>query len=367
MTLEEEISDRSREIHTDGYPMSIGEVVAMYKEGDLDVHPEFQRIFRWNAGQKSRLIESILLGIPIPTIFVSQRKDGVWDVIDGVQRLSTILEFMGVYKSEEKKLLPASALEGTEYLPSLNGYTFEVDNGNGKVLTEPLRREIKRAKLDFRIIKKESDENAKFDLFQRLNSGAELSQQESRNCLMVMIRPDFYKWIQELTKVSSFISTVLLSERQENEAMKDELALRFVSNVLFKGPNTYLPKIFSDYLTDWTKQTATEWTIDIKMLTNLFEKTFLMLENALGEDAFRRFDSAKGRHLGPFSISAFELFATGVALNIEKWEKAPAGRLVEVVRGAWQNGEFRSNSGTGVSAQARMPALVHLARELITP
>jgi hypothetical protein len=90
--LKDQISARARQIRTDGYGMSIGEVISLYKNDEIDIHPEFQRIYRWNDEQKSRLIESILLGIPIPPIFVSQRSDGVWDVIDGVQRLSTILE-----------------------------------------------------------------------------------------------------------------------------------------------------------------------------------------------------------------------------------------------------------------------------------
>lgn len=95
MSLQEEIDKRRQEIRTDGYSMSIGEWISLYENHELDIHPEFQRFFRWSAHQKSTLIESILLGIPIPPIFVSQRADGVWDVVDGVQRLSTIYEFVG--------------------------------------------------------------------------------------------------------------------------------------------------------------------------------------------------------------------------------------------------------------------------------
>ena len=118
MSLEDQVAQRAKEIHSDGYPMSIGEVISMYRDNDIDIHPEFQRIFRWNLEQKSRLIESILLKIPIPPIFVSQRQDGVWDVIDGVQRLSTILEFVGLYRDEDKNLYPPSRLEGGYRVPS---------------------------------------------------------------------------------------------------------------------------------------------------------------------------------------------------------------------------------------------------------
>src|SRR5438132_4452 len=99
--LQQQIDERRKEIHTDGYPMSIGEIQNLYAEGDLDIHPEFQRFFRWSPEQKARWIESILIGIPLPSIFVSQQPDGKWDVIDGLQRLSTIFEFMGILKDDK--------------------------------------------------------------------------------------------------------------------------------------------------------------------------------------------------------------------------------------------------------------------------
>jgi hypothetical protein len=75
--LQQEIDKTRAEIRTDGYPISIGEWVSIYEKGELDIHPEFQRFFRWSLRQKSRLIESLLLGIPIPQIFVAQRADGI--------------------------------------------------------------------------------------------------------------------------------------------------------------------------------------------------------------------------------------------------------------------------------------------------
>ena len=98
MGLKEEIEARASKIYRDSYQMSIGELINLYKDGEMDIHPEFQRVFRWSESQKTKLIESILLNIPIPSIFVSQGEDGVWDVIDGVQRLSTIFQFVGIFK-----------------------------------------------------------------------------------------------------------------------------------------------------------------------------------------------------------------------------------------------------------------------------
>ncbi|MBW4517427.1 MAG: DUF262 domain-containing protein [Timaviella obliquedivisa GSE-PSE-MK23-08B] len=69
--LQQEIDSKRQEIRSDGYSMSIGEWISLYEDGEIDIHPEFQRFFRWTNYQKTSLIESLLLGIPIPPIFVS--------------------------------------------------------------------------------------------------------------------------------------------------------------------------------------------------------------------------------------------------------------------------------------------------------
>ena len=103
MSLQQEIEEKASKIFRDSYQMSIGELLNLYRDGELDIHPEFQRVFRWNDFQKTKLIESIMLNIPIPPIFVSQNEKGIWDVVDGVQRLSTIFQFVGLLKDEEGK------------------------------------------------------------------------------------------------------------------------------------------------------------------------------------------------------------------------------------------------------------------------
>jgi hypothetical protein len=361
MTLPEQISARAREIRTDGYGMSIGEVLSLYRDGDIDIHPEFQRIYRWEDGQKSKLIESILLGIPIPPIFVSQRSDGIWDVIDGVQRLSTILEFVGEYKDEDDELKPELVLEAGEYLTELANYVYsDTTLSGGRVFDEALRRDFKRAKLDFRIITKESDPNAKYDLFQRLNSGSVLSPQEARNCLMVMINRDLYGQVVGLSDHPSFKSCVLLSERQEEQAYREELILRFFCQADYTGGPTELPKEYGEYVTDWMKRVA-ESSQGPVLDGGIFDRTFGLLADALGEDTFRRFEG--GRHLGPFSISSYEFTTTGLAENIDVWEQQTDAALKERIESIWSAPEFRNNSGTGVSPRRRVPRLIVASRE----
>ncbi|MFE3326058.1 DUF262 domain-containing protein [Streptomyces sp. NPDC059176] len=356
MSLEGQIASKAKEIHTDGYPMSIGEVLSLYKDGDIDVHPEFQRIFRWNDDQKSRLVESILLGIPIPPIFVSQRTDGIWDIIDGVQRLSTIFQFVGVYRDHEGRLAQALTLRSTEYLPDLEGYTWEVATDSGKIFTDAMRRDFKRAKLEFRIIRKESDDNAKYDLFQRLNSGAQLSPQEARNCLLVMLDSDMFSRISELSENADFKECIPLSDQKEIQAYRQELVLRFFCQADFSGSRTELPLEYGEYLTRWMRNAAPLYGTDESLINvDLFQRTFRLLNEKLGEDAFRRFNGEKS--LGPFSISSYEFVTSGVSANIDFWEEH-ADKLAQKVHSVWGASEFRENSGTGVSPRRRVPRLI---------
>ena len=149
-TLQSEIDQKRKEIRSDRYSTSIGEWISLYQQEEIEIHPEFQRFFRWSDYQKTKLIESILLGIPIPPIFVSQREDGIWDVVDGLQRLSTIYEFVGILKDEDGNQLPPFILQKSEYLPSLAGKIWEDKEhpeGSMKGFTPAQRLLIKRAKI----------------------------------------------------------------------------------------------------------------------------------------------------------------------------------------------------------------------------
>lgn len=188
-TLADELKQHKNEIKTDAYPMSIGELINLYKDKELDLHPEFQRFFRWTIHQKSNLIESILLGIPIPTIFVAVKKTGVWEVVDGLQRLSTLFEFVGILRDENDELKPPLILEGAKYLKSLQGKTWEE---NDNCLTPEQRIDFKRSKLQISMILKESAMFTKFELFKRLNTGGSLAtEQEVRNCIIVSTNKRF--------------------------------------------------------------------------------------------------------------------------------------------------------------------------------
>jgi len=365
MTLLEEVNQKSKEIHTDGYPMSIGEIASLYKDKELDIHPEFQRIFRWNILQKSKLIESILLGIPIPSIFVSQREDGVWDVVDGLQRLSTIFEFMGILRDENGDLLQGSTLVSTPHLPTLDGKKWESEN-KAIEIEGSLKIEFKRVKIDIKIVKKQSDKNVKYELFQRINTlGTRLSDQEVRNCLLIMVNKDFYYWLKELANHPSFLETLSLAERLIDEQYHMELAIRF-----FIYKNINLEEIKSVYdLSDFVTRKMIEYansdTFDWDKEKETFIKTFDYINSTIGEDAFKRYNIDKQIFQGRFLLSMYECIAVGIGKNMALKDLTFTNEIVkQKASGVWSNSDFQSKTGSGVSVSSRLPVLLPLGEKL---
>ena len=183
---------------SDGYEMSIGEVINLYQQSEITINPDFQRLFRWDLLRKTRFIESLLLRIPIPPIFVYQEESGIWELIHGLQRLSTVFEFVGILRSENGSVRQPSVLEGTNFLPSLAGRRWE-PSGDGAAdgIGTPQQLQIKRARIRVEILRQESDPQAKYELFQRLNTGgASLSEQGGpRYGVAVMIDRPFHRWL----------------------------------------------------------------------------------------------------------------------------------------------------------------------------
>ena len=187
INLRDEIIEKRGEIYTNQMTMSVGELISLYTDEEINLEPAFQRVFRWTEQQETNFIESILLGYPIPAIFVLQREDGIWDVIDGVQRLSTIYHFVGILKnSEDGSVYPPLKLEKSKILTSLENKYFNAKD-KSESLDNASRIDFKRSIIPVIIMKHNSEERSKFELFKRLNTGgSHLSDQEMRNALILI-------------------------------------------------------------------------------------------------------------------------------------------------------------------------------------
>lgn len=360
MSLEQEIIERRSEIRTDDLSMSIGEWQSLYENKEIDIHPEFQRFYRWSPNQKSNLIESILLGIPIPPIFVSQRKDGIWDVVDGLQRLSTLYEFFGILKDEDGNIKPPLVLEKTKYLPSLEGKKWNDPDDVQNSFDQEQRLLIKRSKLSVSIILRESDDKAKFELFQRLNTGgSDLTPQEVRNCILVMINKESFLWLKALADYQNFQEAISLSDKNNNEQYDIELALRFLVFSTLDMAHFDRSKDVGQFITERMISLFSEG-FNQQEAEERFRATFDHIIEAIGENSFRRF--ANGSYKGGFLLTPYEVISFGLGYNYPNF---PTSEVTgQIAQNLFNNPTYQQWSGSGIRANSRLPHLLPLGREL---
>lgn len=191
--LDSKITEQSNLLRTDRLDVSFGELLSMYENGEIVINPEFQRYFRWTDEQKTRFIESLLLGIPIPPIFVATNNDGIWELVDGLQRLSTFFSFVGILKSQEdKKYENKWTLLDGDRIDCMGGFTYDD-------LPQKYRFALKRSVCRVEILNWNSSYDMRYELFNRLNTGGTpLTNQEIRNCIFRDISPKFNDFLKDL-------------------------------------------------------------------------------------------------------------------------------------------------------------------------
>jgi len=359
--LAEEIVNAQRLVKTDAYQMSIGEVVSMYDNRELIIDPEFQRLFRWDISQKSRLIESLLLGIPLPSIFVFEKESGSWELIDGLQRVSTILEFMGKLRGPNGGILAPSILEATKYLPSLHNAVWEqselipdVPLDEQHAVDKSHQLSIRRARIGVEILKRPSDDQTKFDLFQRLNAGGtQANAQELRNCIVLMVNGEYYRAVKAAAEREQFQAVIAITEDQIERQRHMEFAMRFLvhSYVPYDGKLDV-----EEYIDDGIVRLA--GSDDGLGGVDLINKTFALLNLVAGRDTLRRFED--GHHIGKVGLVGLEGIAVGVAKNIDAILALPDP--VEFARGKirtfWVQPETESLTSPGLRGTTRIQRTV---------
>jgi hypothetical protein len=370
-TLQQEIDTKRQEIRPDSYSMSIGEWVSLYQQKEVEIHPEFQRFFRWNDYQKTKLIESIILGFPIPPIFVSQREDGVWDVVDGLQRLSTIYQFMGILQDEDGNLVPPLRLKGTKYLPSFANKLWEEEVAHPKssahALSPAQRLLIKRTKINVNILQKESDPSAKYELFQRLNTGGSIANaQEIRSCIIVSINPNLYRWMKDLSNNEDFQSCIALNEKSLEEQYDLEILSRFL--VLRKIDLKSMSGLgdVETFFTDRMTEIAENQNYNLEEEALAFKRTFGILNEATAGESFRKYDIGKKKFSGGFLLAPFEAIALGLGYNYPDMTSQPSNLRKKIIS-LWSDEAYLASFGRGKDASTRLPKLIPLGRQLFAP
>jgi hypothetical protein len=341
---------------------SLRDVVDQIEDGDIDLAPDFQREYVWQVRQRTRLIESILLGIPLPAFYFNQDDDGTYQVVDGVQRLSTISLFM-----RNEHALSAVDLE---YLTTLDGLTYEqLDAGS-------LRR-FRATQIVVHVIEPQTPDEVKFDIFNRVNTlGSPLSAQEIRHA---MSKARSRKFIGELAEAEEFDKAtdnqywrridgvrVRHSARMTNR----ELALRFCA---FRKSSIEDYRVYSSldaFLIDFTKRiddmsTRPGLTDDeLAELAATFKRGMTNAHQILGAAAFRRWPPSQIRR-GPINRAVFEAQANALAdypLN----ELLPRkDRITELFRAAFDDPAYLRAVTVGTGDFAKVALRLEETRRLV--
>lgn len=392
--LDKELSNARKEIKTQKLSMSIGELCSLFKKKEIILNPNFQRVFRWDNTQQSRLIESILLGIPLPPIFIAQQTDAKWTVVDGLQRLSTLFNIEGLLEFDQEdsiKHVLSKKHEIVEQDDEFSDVEEEIEdllqNDNHerifhfsglKKLTElngltwqelPLdyRRIVRRSIFDLNIIFLENNTKAQYELFQRLNTGGSaLTAQEVRNCIIIMNDINFFNKIDNYRLNTNFIKITNLTVKQMQEAYDMELINRFIISLNYKNIKfnnyPYETKI-SDFIDNETLELLDNQNFKIDDALQLMQDTIDFLYKMIGVNAFKKYNINTKKFYGSFNLSAFEAVLIGVALNLSEVKKLNKSEVEEKIKKIYSNDEYINASARGIKVLNRFDKLIKFSME----
>ena len=312
-----EIDTRMKKVHTNSLDLSFNELLDMKKAGELNITPDYQRLFQWSEGARSRFIESLLLEMPVPPIYVVEEEDGKYLLIDGLQRISSYLHMRGELDAPhlDPPIRPGEKLilADCDIVKSLNGRTWDE-------LGTALQIRLKRSFVRVEVVRKGSDPRFKYHMFKRLNTGgALLSDQQVRNCTIRLLDPTFNDFIIELSKTQDFQTGIeTLTEERRLAAFDQELVLRFFA--LRNYRNNFKHDV-ADFLTEYMEgvsETEEQSRIPFNYEEEraAFLKTFRILAQTLGERSFSIANRSRDALTKSFGIYQFEAFTVGIQSHL---------------------------------------------------
>lgn len=335
MGVLDDVNLHRTELKTDSYTTTISDLLGTYTRGDLHVNPEYQRLFRWDLERQSEYIESLLLNIPTPPLFFAINPDGKSEVIDGLQRLSTLIKFFAseifedaIFATEENNeaeqnnIRVGTMLWGAPLVDSIEGYTL-------KTLPETLVRTLRYTRIPIIVLEKESSRRARFHVFKRLNrSGSVLSEQEIRNCSARLFGNEFPEAIKTLAADESIKAALSLPDEQVRRMAVEEFILRLVANVYSPTPLQHSVIEFLDEFMEYASEG--KFKLD-DAISERIKLCFKHIAEVFPEgQAFRFWRGGKAQ--GQFSANLFDIVSYGIFKNIEKLSINPKFTAEQVER-----------------------------------
>lgn len=350
MDINERISQYRQDIKSDRVDMSFGEIINMYKEHEIVISPEYQRAFRWDKQRQTDFIESILLGIPFPSIFVATNDDGTWELIDGLQRVSTVLSFFGELKDDPVK--NNLVLHSGNIVPELDGISIDS-------IPLDLKLTIKRTPCRVEIIQKDSHFEMRYELFKRLNTGGEgLTRQEIRNCIFRGFQN--YRYFNDIisncANNPAFREIVNISDEAQEKMMYEELFLRFFSLHAFRG--YYTEKVIQDFFDKIMKQQCeTPNKAIIDSTVNKFNQICSYLR-PMGYEIF------KLARLN-LSTSMFDSIFLSLSTSTKDFSQIDCETFKSRVQALREDPEFKRNAGAASSNASAINKKLIIARRIL--
>jgi hypothetical protein len=328
-------------IRVDPKVYSIRQVLDIIDDTELDLAPDFQRRRVWKPHQKSLLIESLLLRIPLPAFYFSSDEDGLMQVVDGVQRLSTIHEFVRG---------PSFGLDYLEYLEELRGKTFREIDGT------LWSRRIYNTQISANVIDPQTPVGVKFDIFKRINTGGSpLNAQEIRHC---MTRSRSRNFLMELSDSPAF-QRVTGGRLKDHIRMVDrELALRFAAFSLLREIDEYQTYgSMDDFLTKKNKELDDTLNVSDNRLQQLKEGFLRAMENAyviFSTHAFRKWPE-NSDELYPINRALFDVWSVELSkISTAKVEAIATAVRSEARRLMTRDEDFIGSISTGTSGPTKV-------------
>ena len=339
--LQGQLDVQRRTVDVDHFDITTRELVRMVEEKELERAPAYQRKFRWTEADESRLIESLFLGLPVPSVFVATNPNSTWEVVDGLQRLSTLVHFLSSSKNVLGSIGKTAPLrlQGLEKLSEFNGLTLAE-------LSSPLQLAFGKRSLRVTALSDKSDYHVRFDMFERLNTGGvALSHQEVRACIF---RGKFNQLLVELASYGSFQKLVKLQSRRLNDGTREELVLKFFAYL--KNRHNFDGAVTS-FLNDFMAQASESFdeTAGRKLFTTVVDS----LLNVCGGPFVR-----KGYGNTPLNQLEAVMVAAGEIVTEKKKFQRP--------RNDWLNDrELVKHSTKGTNTPAALRRRIERARALL--
>lgn len=269
--------------------MTVFQVLRKIMNKEINLEPDFQRNLVWDETRQSRLIESILIRIPLPSFYMDATNDDEWLIIDGLQRLSTLHR----YVNEEK-----FSLQGLEFLEELKDKKFNQ-------LPRSYQRRIEETPLLLYIIRPETPSEAKFTIFRRINTGGMvLTAQEIRHCLYRGKSTELLKELASSPEFRKATSNSVSPDRMDDR----ECVIRFFAFYLTPY-HEYQKRDFDTFLGDTMVKINQMSDNELAQISKAFKDAMIKAEAVFGKNAFRKPKGRDQRARNPINKALFEVWS----------------------------------------------------------